>query len=213
MTKQTDFNTRLRHCLHEAGWTQEKLAKRLNLSQGAVSHYFSGLRKPPSDHLITIAETFSVSLDWLLTGEGPKEKSRPSQWTPFGPADIEFQASTDRLADPKLFQRLYEVVLASSESLNRLKLDGEAERLSLTLMLYKGFETVTYEQIGRSLKMADRVLIATVIGLDAFMEYSARVLKPTEKRDILLSLVDLMSEITFREVEQREPVSTASKSV
>lgn len=52
----------------KAGITQYELAKRLNVTQGAVSQWESGQTKPRSDMLVRLADTLGVTVDELLRG-------------------------------------------------------------------------------------------------------------------------------------------------
>lgn len=51
-----------------AGWSQAELAKRLQVSPSAIGMYEQGRREPAAELLIAMANTFSVSTDYLLTG-------------------------------------------------------------------------------------------------------------------------------------------------
>lgn len=55
--------------------TQGELAKELNISQSQLSKYERGVAAPPGDILFFIKQRFQVSIDWLLTGEGPRESN------------------------------------------------------------------------------------------------------------------------------------------
>lgn len=59
----------------EAGMNQAELAKKLKISASAVGMYEQGRREPSADMLVTIAEAFHVSVDYLLTGN-PAEQER-----------------------------------------------------------------------------------------------------------------------------------------
>lgn len=51
----------------EKNWTQEYVAKKLNISVGALSRYETGMYEPKSLDLVKdFAELFSVSTDYLL---------------------------------------------------------------------------------------------------------------------------------------------------
>ncbi|MBF0445792.1 MAG: helix-turn-helix transcriptional regulator [Magnetococcales bacterium] len=63
---------RLRLLMQEAGWKHEQLANVLGITRGAVGHYFTGSRMPNLKLLHKISRTFSVTLDWLVTGEGQR---------------------------------------------------------------------------------------------------------------------------------------------
>jgi transcriptional regulator with XRE-family HTH domain len=57
--------------------TQGELAKELGISQSQLSKFERGVAAPPADILFSIKKRFEVSIDWLLTAEGPK-KSKSS---------------------------------------------------------------------------------------------------------------------------------------
>ena len=63
------LGSRITLCRKACGWSQAGLAKRLNVSPSAVRMYEQGRREPPCDILIALAETFDVSVDYLLTGK------------------------------------------------------------------------------------------------------------------------------------------------
>ena len=51
------------------GINQKQLSTKLNVSQVAVSRYFSGKRKITIEFVVNVSRTFNVSLDWLLKDE------------------------------------------------------------------------------------------------------------------------------------------------
>ncbi len=57
---------RLRALRMRHRWTQEDLAKKLNVAVSTVSGYESGNRKPDIETLLRVAEIFNISLDHLL---------------------------------------------------------------------------------------------------------------------------------------------------
>jgi transcriptional regulator with XRE-family HTH domain len=52
----------------EAGMSQAQLAHALNVSPSAVGMYEQGRREPAAETLAAMAELFSVSVDYLITG-------------------------------------------------------------------------------------------------------------------------------------------------
>ncbi len=50
----------------EKGLTQSELARQLNLSVTAISHYEGGLRVPNSNIIVMYAKFFNVSTDYIL---------------------------------------------------------------------------------------------------------------------------------------------------
>lgn len=57
---------RLKKLRKEAGLTQKQLADKLNISPSTVAMYESGKRTPDPKVVVTIAEFFNVSTDYLL---------------------------------------------------------------------------------------------------------------------------------------------------
>lgn len=60
------FGERLRTLREKRGWTQQDLADRLNISRNTVAGYESKGKIPREDTLISIADIFGVSTDYLL---------------------------------------------------------------------------------------------------------------------------------------------------
>ncbi len=61
-----------------AGWSQAELGQRLGVSPSAIGMYEQGRREPAGALLIAMADAFSVSTDYLLTGKPcsePEEKA------------------------------------------------------------------------------------------------------------------------------------------
>ena len=50
------------------GWTQEQLARALQLSQPAVSKYLKE-RIPPAGTLLRLAKIGNTTIEWILTGQ------------------------------------------------------------------------------------------------------------------------------------------------
>ena len=61
----------------QAGMNQGELAKKLGISPSAVGMYEQGRREPSAEMLVRLADAFSVSTDFLLTGSpAPPEIGR-----------------------------------------------------------------------------------------------------------------------------------------
>ncbi len=65
-----DVGLRLRLLREALNLSQAKLAKKLKVSQGAISKWESGERDVPTSILIELKKEFGVNLNWLLSGEG-----------------------------------------------------------------------------------------------------------------------------------------------
>ena len=69
-----DFKNSLKELRLKRGWTQEDLAKRLNVSKNAVANWEQGVRVPKLDKLEEIARLFNVDVNYLI-GEGKEKDS------------------------------------------------------------------------------------------------------------------------------------------
>lgn len=61
-----NFAVRLRMIRTERGLTQKQLAIEIGASERGIQQYELGERKPAFDALITLADFFDVSLDYLV---------------------------------------------------------------------------------------------------------------------------------------------------
>ncbi len=69
------FGERLKELRQERGWLQRDVERDLSLRPGVVSQYERGLREPGFDLLLSLADLFDVTTDFLLGRAGA---SRPS---------------------------------------------------------------------------------------------------------------------------------------
>ena len=58
--------TRIKELREQKGVTQVKMAMDLNMNQNSISRYESGARQADYAALITIADYFNVSIDYLV---------------------------------------------------------------------------------------------------------------------------------------------------
>ncbi|MBQ9369763.1 MAG: helix-turn-helix transcriptional regulator [Clostridia bacterium] len=63
------FAERLKELRTEANLSRANLAKRINVSERLISYWENGKRECDFDMLITLADIFSVSVDYLLGRE------------------------------------------------------------------------------------------------------------------------------------------------
>jgi len=73
---------RLKELREQAGLNQEGLAIKLNVSQSSISAYEVGDRTPDLEMLISIANTFHVSLDYLAGRSDIRQPIRQSDLNP-----------------------------------------------------------------------------------------------------------------------------------
>ena len=79
---------RLKELRQSLRYTPEKMAAHLEISYSAYLKYEYGNTFPRPYTLARIAESFDVSLDWLISGRGPmlyENKARPGEKAGFGP--------------------------------------------------------------------------------------------------------------------------------
>jgi transcriptional regulator with XRE-family HTH domain len=67
-----DFGNRLQQLLNKNNISQRQLAKKVGITEAAVSRYINNLQKPRPDILAEIATTLDTTTDYLL---GKEEKS------------------------------------------------------------------------------------------------------------------------------------------
>lgn len=65
-----DFASRLRAALDKKGWSQGELARRIGLTQPAVSQLAAGKREPSTKVQSDIARALEVDVAWLVGGSG-----------------------------------------------------------------------------------------------------------------------------------------------
>ena len=73
-----DFRERLFELRRQAGLSQEELANLLNVTRQAVQKWEAGTSRPDMDNLMSLAEYFQVSLDYLVTGKEPTPPPAPT---------------------------------------------------------------------------------------------------------------------------------------
>lgn len=66
--KSNEFGNTLKILRLEKGISQRKLGEIFNVVNQTVSFWETGSREPDLDTLVKIAEYFSVSIDYLVTG-------------------------------------------------------------------------------------------------------------------------------------------------
>lgn len=64
------FGRRLRNLRSLKEWTQEQLGDTVGLNPESIRSYEAGRSVPKLDGLYLLAQTFSVSMEWLITGKG-----------------------------------------------------------------------------------------------------------------------------------------------
>ncbi len=66
-----DFRERLFDLRRQAGLSQEELANLVGVTRQAVQKWEAGTSRPDMDNLVSLADYFKVSLDFLVTGKEP----------------------------------------------------------------------------------------------------------------------------------------------
>lgn len=66
--ENNEFGTYLKKLRRSKGFTQEKLAQRLNISNKAVSHWETGASRPRGSSLLRLCALLDTTTDRLLSG-------------------------------------------------------------------------------------------------------------------------------------------------
>lgn len=83
----TDLKDRVLQLIAEHdGGNKSQAARRCGINQPAMSRLANGTTTPDLETVRAVAHGYSVSLDWLVTGQGPRERARGS--TPTVPDDM-----------------------------------------------------------------------------------------------------------------------------
>lgn len=69
-TKPTTFADRLKAAARLREWSQAEIARRLGVTRGAVTHWYSGRSEPAGATLALLADSLGVSARWLVSGVG-----------------------------------------------------------------------------------------------------------------------------------------------
>lgn len=65
---------RIKELRKASGYSQQQLAMKLHLTQGAISQWERGTTYPAADQLVSLAAVFGISVDELLEVEKEKPK-------------------------------------------------------------------------------------------------------------------------------------------
>jgi len=60
------LNERIRELRKKAGYSQQQMARKLHLTQGAISQWENGITVPAADQLSALADVFEITVDELL---------------------------------------------------------------------------------------------------------------------------------------------------
>jgi transcriptional regulator with XRE-family HTH domain len=72
MPNENPVGNRIRERRRELSWTQEKLAKEAGISKGFLSDVENGNSEVSASKLMDVAKALSVTMDYLMKGEGEK---------------------------------------------------------------------------------------------------------------------------------------------
>jgi phage repressor protein C with HTH and peptisase S24 domain len=88
------------------GISQTAIAKILGIKQTAVSAWEGGRNEPTTPTLLKIANTYGVSADWLLTGQGPMLREERFEAAPVRRATMDPDADPPRLLPGPMYESL-----------------------------------------------------------------------------------------------------------
>jgi transcriptional regulator with XRE-family HTH domain len=93
------LNEKIRVLRKKAGYSQEQMARKLHLTQGAISQWENGLTVPAADQLASLASIFGISVDDLLEIEKPDTSFK---------YDAEIMAMRERLRRDPSYRLLFD---------------------------------------------------------------------------------------------------------
>lgn len=66
--KQAELISRIKELRTAAGYTQIEVSRKLNIQRQTYCNYESGLRMPPLEIIVALADLYGVSVDYLVRG-------------------------------------------------------------------------------------------------------------------------------------------------
>lgn len=66
-----DFANKIKALRELKKWSQEELARRLQVSRSTIGNYEQGIRKPNYEDLEAIADVFNCPISYLIAGNQP----------------------------------------------------------------------------------------------------------------------------------------------
>lgn len=73
--KQTELISRIRELRTDAGYTQIEVSSKLNIQRQTYCNYESGLRMPPLEIIVALADLYGVTVDSLIRGTATPAKA------------------------------------------------------------------------------------------------------------------------------------------
>lgn len=70
---------RIRNLRKQAGYSQQQMAKKLHVTQGAISQWEIGKTVPAADQLVSLAAIFGITVDELLDA-APRQEAHDEAW-------------------------------------------------------------------------------------------------------------------------------------
>ena len=99
----------LQEALDQKGWNQKQLESASGISQGTISNYLRGVRKPTGTQLQILATALGVGMEWLVTGHNPTGEEL---FDDDGEKALRLQVSLADKELPRLLQHSEEIVLS-----------------------------------------------------------------------------------------------------
>lgn len=103
------LNEKIFYCRRKAGLSQEALAEELGVSRQAVSKWETGDAVPEISKLLSLAKTFDVTTDWLLSEEEPQEENASTSYfqetATWGGNTADFNAERDTATSAERFEK------------------------------------------------------------------------------------------------------------
>ncbi len=148
--ESSGFAERLREVIHAYG-SASGLAKAIERSEGAVRKWLRGESEPNVTDLRSVCEQTATSIEWLVTGNGPREAQ------PAGVRDAASPAYQNGSYEPLNTQLLEGILLAVQEELRNAGLELPLLKQSMLV--------VTLYDLSHERKEVDREAVARLVRL------------------------------------------------
>ncbi|PSK10384.1 transcriptional regulator [Brevibacillus porteri] len=87
------FGQRLKQARKNAKKTQKQVATRLGVDISTISKYENNHSEPDNDTLLQLAEEYSVTLNWLITGKEAEDTSL------YASTNVDIRAEVDQIVE------------------------------------------------------------------------------------------------------------------
>ena len=133
-TKNPEFGERLKELQAKSGLRLSDISRETGVGRATLDNYVKLGRGPEWENAVKLSRFFNVTVDWLLTGEGPKKAASPAPSPPAQPPG-EAALDPDKLEEQMLLASYRSAPLAvqscATELLKHSRHWSDADALEL----------------------------------------------------------------------------------